>query len=129
MRVVLTFMEHAPFPHPPTPPHPPSPSVELFDRAYTFVEYARREVIYNANIATIRAANSDPATNGSFTLGVNQFTDMTQEEFRARLMPARDPDTFPAERYAPRPSLPDGIPTAWDWSTQGVVTPGEWARG
>merc|ERR1712012_818369 len=84
-------------------------------------EDAVRFGIFKANVDVIYATN---ARNLTFSLGVNEFTDLTQEEFAASYTGLK-----PASLWSGLPRLStheyNGAPLASsvDWTTQGVVTP------
>merc|ERR1712012_906820 len=84
-------------------------------------EDAVRFGIFKANVDVIYATN---ARNLTFALGVNEFTDLTQEEFAASYTGLK-----PASLWSGLPRLStheyNGAPLASsvDWTTQGVVTP------
>jgi len=80
-------------------------------------DMAARERVFHANLAVIEAHN---AGNHSWTMGPNQFTDLTSEEFasyvhRSGLM----------EKPAARNEvvLPEVGAATVDWRTKGAVTP------
>merc|ERR1719414_1166866 len=83
-------------------------------------EDAVRFGIFKANADVIYATN---ARNLTFALGVNEFTDLTQEEFAASYTGLK-----PASLWSGLPRLStheyNGAPLASsvDWTTQGVVT-------
>jgi len=76
---------------------------------------------FKSNVEIIRATN---ARNLSFSLGVNEFADLTQDEFAATYTGLK-----PAALWTGLPRLGtheyNGAPLASsvDWTTQGVVTP------
>jgi len=76
---------------------------------------------FKSNVDIIRATN---ARNLSFSLGVNEFADLTQDEFAATYAGLK-----PAALWTGLPRLGtheyNGAPLASsvDWTTQGVVTP------
>jgi len=93
-----------------------------FGKVYNGDEAATREAIYNAAIEDFTAHNAD-ATQ-TYTKGVNQFTDLTLEEFQA----------LPIRGYAAglKQNLPkvgvheyngEELATSIDWTTKGAVTP------
>lgn len=53
-----------------------------FNKHYTPVEKLRREALFNAQVAFINAAN---AQGNNYTLGLNQFSDMTPDEIRSKV--------------------------------------------
>lgn len=47
-------------------------------------EYTLRQAIYNENVLKIREHNAKYAAGDvTYSMGINQFTDMTEEEFQA----------------------------------------------
>uniref|UniRef100_A0A0D9YBN7 Peptidase C1A papain C-terminal domain-containing protein n=1 Tax=Oryza glumipatula TaxID=40148 RepID=A0A0D9YBN7_9ORYZ len=96
-------------------------------------EKARRFEVFRANAERIDAANR--AGDGTYTLGLTPFADLTADEFRARhLMPDADVDEpatarvlFEQEEKAAKQHLPPSRPPAvWgskDWRDLGAVTP------
>jgi len=83
------------------------------------VEEAKRFAIFNANHKFI----TNFPVNRGFTVGHNEFSDLTSQEFRARfngLNITRIP------KKSPRLGLVRSkvtIPDTWDWRTSGAVTP------
>ncbi|CAI0465076.1 unnamed protein product [Linum tenue] len=85
-------------------------------------EKERRFQIFKDNLRFIDGHNS---LNQSYTVGLNKFADLTNDEYRSKYLgvragqgkPLREPK--PSDRYAPRvgESLPDSI----DWREKGAV--------
>jgi len=73
---------------------------------------------FKDNLAYINAHNLNKDVHG-FTLGINHFADMTNEEYRAQL------STFPSKEQGATylPALNSSVPDSVDWRTQGYVTP------
>jgi len=72
---------------------------------------------YNAfkeNLAYINQRNTE---NITFTLGINQFTDLTNEEYRQTLNRQQSNRARPAEEAVDISSLPNDV----DWRTSGAV--------
>ncbi|KAF7047422.1 hypothetical protein CFC21_056356 [Triticum aestivum] len=94
-----------------------------YNRAYKDdTEKAQRFKVFKANIAFIESFN---AGNHKFWLGVNQFTDLTNDEFRAsktnkglKRSSSRAPTRFRYNNVGT-----DALPSAIDWRTKGAVTP------
>ncbi|XP_019174059.1 PREDICTED: ervatamin-B-like [Ipomoea nil] len=86
------------------------------------VERAKRFRIFKENVEFIE--NFNKATNQSYKLGINQFTDLTKEEFRATLL--NEEKSTPL----PKPSKPASflneslaqVPNSLDWRERGAVT-------
>merc|ERR1712176_1080900 len=83
-------------------------------------EFAAREAIYNANVAKYEAHNADETQ--TFTMGVNQFTDLTLEEFQA--LPIRGFVKSGERGLAYLGEHEDTeVAASVDWRTKGAVTP------
>nr|AAR92154.1 putative cysteine protease 1 [Iris x hollandica] len=80
-------------------------------------EKAHRFEIFRANVERIESFNAE---NHKFKLGVNQFADLTNEEFKTRntLKPSKMASTksFKYENVT-------AVPATMDWRTKGAVTP------
>lgn len=79
-----------------------------------------RRDIYQANLDKIEVHNSE---NHSWTMGVNQFADLTADEFKSRFTGgyAGSKKVFKKSSHSKfRVQTP---PASVDWRTQGVVTP------
>lgn len=70
----------------------------LHNKIYTPEEDAYRQMIYAMNVAKIEAHNADPTQ--TYTMGENQFTDLTQEEFIATYLTLRLPEDFQPSEYS-----------------------------
>ncbi|KAG2582918.1 hypothetical protein PVAP13_6KG162206 [Panicum virgatum] len=84
---------------------------------------ARRFKVFKANVKFIESFNA--AGNRKFWLGVNQFADLTNDEFRAtktnkgfRPSPVKVPTGFRYDNVSI-----DALPATIDWRTKGAVTP------
>lgn len=112
-----------------TPDQKYTPLTELDYEFYRFVskhgrsyatqaELAYRQQVFQENLAYIQAKNAE---NGlSYSLGVNKFADMTNEEFRKRL--GRKKATAHASsdyKVLDDSNLPDFV----DWRQKGAVNP------
>jgi len=105
--------------------------VKKFNKPYSrgSVEYHRRQQIYRENVREIKAKTAELLQAGVKPwMGVNEFTDMTKDEFKSsgRVM---------SRSYVPdaRSCLANGvtldpatlnledIPASWDWRTKNVV--------
>eukprot|EP01116_Phalansterium_solitarium_P001564 TRINITY_DN1137_c0_g3_i1.p1 TRINITY_DN1137_c0_g3~~TRINITY_DN1137_c0_g3_i1.p1 ORF type:complete len:404 (+),score=174.22 TRINITY_DN1137_c0_g3_i1:86-1213(+) len=100
---------------------------EEFGKQYTATEHALRKTIFERRLAAIRLHNSNPAF--TWKQGVNQFTDLTDEEYSRFLgFDARAHFASLAKPRHPR-SAPAGVkaasalPASIDWRTKGVITP------
>jgi cathepsin L len=83
-------------------------------------EMAKRFVIFKENVQFIESFNK--AHTKSYTLAINKFADLTNEEFRkARngFKPPRDCTTTSNFKY----ENVTVVPTTVDWRTKGAVTP------
>ncbi|CAG9330581.1 unnamed protein product [Blepharisma stoltei] len=92
--------------------------VEKFNKAYSDEEYAKRFYIFTQNAAYIRLHNS---LNKSWTLGYNDFTDLSPEEFKAIYLV-----NYKAIKLSGKSTWFDTslkIPQSIDWRSAGAVTP------
>ena len=94
-----------------------------YGRVYSdTVEKAQRLEVFKANVGFIESFN---AKNHKFYLGINQFTVLTNEEFKAtkankgyKPSMGRMPTGFRYENVSF-----DALPATVDWRTKGAVTP------
>jgi cathepsin L len=96
-----------------------------FSKVYNGDEAATREAIYNTNVDKFTAHNERfAAGEETYTMGPNQFTDLTLEEFQA--LPIRG---FVASSKMGMPNLGvhefngEALATTMNWVTKGAVTP------
>jgi len=84
-------------------------------KQYETAEFFRRFAIFKDNVNYINMRNSE---NLTFTLGVNQFTDLTNDEFRARMLGRRSSPALPiTSLQADTSDLPNDV----DWRDKGAV--------
>jgi C1A family cysteine protease len=92
--------------------------VSQYKKAYTTEQFFERYTIFKDNLDYINARNAE---NLTYTLGVNEFSDMTNNEFRTTLMGRVSTRTpFDAEPEMPVMSAPGNDV---DWRSKGAVTP------
>ncbi|GJV32168.1 senescence-specific cysteine protease SAG39-like protein [Tanacetum coccineum] len=83
-------------------------------------EKERRSKIFQENVRYIDSFNN--AMNKGYTLAVNEFADLTNEEFRTtrnRFLAHECSPSTPAFRY----ENVTAVPSSMDWRTKGAVTP------
>jgi len=93
-----------------------------FGRSYAPELEPQRKLIFVENYGFIRGFNWEAADLGiSYRLGVNNFADLTNEEFRRLYLSHPKPASVPRQVEQTRPwsDLPDSV----DWVAKGVVTP------
>jgi cathepsin L len=91
-----------------------------FGKNYNSDEHDSRREVFEANIKLINQQNADD--NKSWFATVNEFTDWTNEEFRAKRTSGRVTE-FPGELTAGEPVAAVDLPTELDWRTKtGVMT-------
>lgn len=93
---------------------------DRFSKKYdTFQEVETRFQIFRTNLRNIIIHNLDHSQN--FTMGINQFTDLTPNEFKAQYVGGYKPlQSFGCESFS---SSASGAPDSIDWTTKGVVNP------
>jgi len=96
-----------------------------YEKAYeSEAERLERFAIFRANLLFIEAEN---AKGLSYRLGVNQFADLTAEEFASQRFGLKRPSL--ARQWAGKPKLGTHrysgapLPTSIDWVAKGAVTP------
>jgi C1A family cysteine protease len=94
---------------------------ERFSKSYeTIQEMESRFQIFRANLRNIILHNLDHTQN--FTMGINQFTDLTPEEFRAQYINGglrTEVGSYGCKSFS---SSASGAPASIDWRQKGAVT-------
>jgi len=93
----------------------------LFQKEYrTIEEEVNRFRIFRENLRIIESHNLDVCQN--FTMGVNQFTDLTSQEFKDQYVGSSKENlgSFGCKSFS---SSAFGAPASIDWTTKGVVNP------
>jgi len=91
-----------------------------FGRSYsTSEEESMRFSVFRENAAKIVAHNSKGL---SWTMALNQFADLTADEFAAKYVGGFRPSAGP-KNYELKHLRDVDVPTSVDWSTKGAVTP------
>lgn len=95
---------------------------EKFSKKYeSLVEMEHRFKIFVDNLRTIINHNLDTTQN--FTMGVNHFTDLTAEEFKALYVSGSKPTPLGSFGCKPFSASGASLPASVDWRTKGVVNP------
>lgn len=97
---------------------------ERFNKRYsTLQELETRFSIFKKNLITIIQHNADFTQN--FTMGVNQFTDLTSEEFKKNIIGDGVKSNLGVGSFGCKSfsSTASGAPASIDWRTKGVVNP------
>jgi len=90
--------------------------VKTFGKAYMTHEFFDRYEIFKSNLDLIERHNAQAGVTS--TMGVNQFTDMTSAEFKAKMngfKPSRSGKVMPIESIS-------AAPASLDWREKGAVT-------
>jgi len=88
-----------------------------YGKAYPAEELSMRHAVYRDNLRVIEETN---AQNLSYTLGVNEFTDLLWDEFKVRLMAPQHCSATQGNFKAS--GVADMADPSIDWRTKGVVT-------
>lgn len=95
---------------------------ERFAKKYGSIEeMENRFQIFRTNLRNIVIHNLDRSQN--FTMGVNQFTDLTPEEFKAQYINGGAKSNLGSFGCKSFTSNAAGAPASLDWTTKGVVNP------
>ena len=93
---------------------------ERFSKKYeTLEELENRFQVFRSNLRNIIIHNLDSRQN--FTMGVNQFTDLTPEEFKAQYVSGLQ-GKVESSGCGSFSSSASGAPSAIDWRNKGAVT-------
>ena len=93
---------------------------ERFEKHYSNIEELEtRFEIFRQNFVGILSHNADLSQN--FTMGVNQFTDLTPEEFKAQYVGGLKTEvgSYGCKSFS---SSASGAPESMDWRAKGAVT-------
>jgi len=96
--------------------------VNEYGKSYETSEFFNRFNTFKANLDTIREHNGK---NESWSMGMNEFGDMTWEEFRASYVVGTKPragEFIRSKNYPTTKPVPS-IPSSLDWRQKGAVTP------
>ena len=94
---------------------------ERFTKKYGSIEeMENRFQIFRTNLRNIVIHNLDRSQN--FTMGVNQFTDLTPEEFKAQYINGGVKAIVGGTTCGSYSSSASGAPASIDWRTKGAVT-------
>jgi C1A family cysteine protease len=93
--------------------------LKKFEKKYESLEaLEKRFDIFRKNLKEIFEHNSIRERN--YTMGVNQFTDLTPEEFKADYAGGLLLKKSSCKAYVP---IGKAVPDSWDWREHGAVTP------
>jgi len=95
-----------------------------FGKTYNGDEMAKRETIYNQAVEEMTAHNARyEAGEETYTQGVNEFTDLTLEEFQALPMFGFVKPESAGPNLGTHEWNGEELAASVDWTTQGAVTP------
>jgi len=90
-----------------------------FSKTYDVAEEAARLLTFKSNVDFITSHNARAEEHG-YTVGMNQFGDMSRAEFKKVML------TYKAEQKKPNPVKifsEENLASSVDWTTKGAVTP------
>jgi C1A family cysteine protease len=96
--------------------------VNEYGKSYETSEFFNRFNIFKANLDLIREHN---AKNDSWTMGMNEFGDMTWAEFKASYVGGTKvvPREYLRSKNYPEKTSDIAVPSSLDWRSKGAVTP------
>lgn len=95
---------------------------ERFSKRYEDLqEFEIRFAIFRNNLINILAHNADLTQN--FTMGINQFTDLTPEEFKEQFINSYTSSQLGSYGCKAFSSSATNTPVSIDWRTKGAVNP------
>jgi len=94
--------------------------VSRFNKAYPVEEIARKRANFEFNLRVIEDTN---AQNLSYTLAVNEYSDLSWDEFKAQFLMAPQHCSATGPGTHKMSGVPPMDDPALDWRTKGVVTP------
>jgi len=89
-------------------------------KSYSAVDMRARFAIWTKNCLYINAHNK---RGMNFTVAMNQFGDLTGQEFAKQFLGVKMNRTTLQQWRAQIRAPSSGLPATWDWSQQGAVTP------
>lgn len=99
--------------------HPPFEAFKAqFGKIYPASEEAQRLANFKSSVNTISLHNADPMR--TWTMGINQFSDLSDAEFEAKVL--MSPQKCSATNGVSAPGSPADLPAAMDWREKGVVS-------
>jgi len=96
-----------------------------YNKNYNHDEAYYRYKIFKHNVDYVDYFNKYEAAERTFTVGINKFSDLSNEEFRGFFLGTKVDATTQVrsgQRQVPQVDL-KALPTAWNWTSQGAVTP------
>lgn len=94
---------------------------DKFDKKYkTIQELEARFEVFKTNFHNIMIHNSDHSQN--FTMGINQFTDLTPQEFKAQYVGGFNAQVVGSYGCGSFSTHDSNAPVSLDWRTKGAVT-------
>ena len=95
-----------------------------FGRNYESLTEISRRLIWEENLRYIQKHNVEyDLGKHTYTLGLNEHADMTNEEFKAKYFGIKKSERKPSGSEFLVPENIQALPTTVDWRTKGYVTP------
>jgi len=96
-----------------------------YEKNYAHDEAYYRYTIFKQTVDYIDHFNKNLAKDRSFSVGINAFSDLTKEEFSKYYLGTKVDATKhvkTGQKFVPKIDL-GAVPTTWNWTSQGAVTP------
>nr|ACX43965.1 cysteine protease 1 [Brachiaria hybrid cultivar] len=94
--------------------------MKQYSKAYSHAEFSSRFNQFKANVETIRLHNT--LANASYTMGLNEFADLSFEEFKGKYFGYKHVEREFARSNNLHQEV-EAAPTSIDWRTSNAVTP------
>jgi C1A family cysteine protease len=95
--------------------------IRKYNKQYTPDEYHMRLRNFRMSLARVAAKNKNATKPDDAVFGINQFSDMTPEEFRSTVLMSPRQKITPKQDRSKKDMLP-GLPSFLDWREKGAVT-------
>jgi cathepsin L len=94
--------------------------VQKYSKTYRHDEAYYRYSVFKKTVDFIDSHNAKPST---YTVGINQYSDLTPHEFQTYYLGSRVDSTTHVRKGHKQVPTNDTLPASWNWNSMGAVTP------